>query len=119
MANCGLPGVTRYRPLRCDETEHPYGSPAHSPCSRLYARLAEYVTVPAGRLLPYPFTPCRCACTGGTALCCGCSRYALLRQRPHLLFHEATVPKISAESREVPLPGYPAATVHLNYTVIK
>lgn len=30
-----------------------------SPCSQLHARLARYIAIPAGRLLPHPFTPYR------------------------------------------------------------
>lgn len=53
-----LPGVTRPRRRRCDETEKAVAtSPAHSPCSQSHARLAGRVATTAGGLLPHRFAP--------------------------------------------------------------
>jgi hypothetical protein len=53
MACWALPNFTRSAATR----SHHYSSMTLSPCSQPHARLAEYIAVPAGRLLPYPFTP--------------------------------------------------------------
>ena len=62
-------------------------SRTHLPCSRLHARLAGCIAALAGRLLPYPFTPHQIAShgrTGGSPLCCGCSRRAVASSAPPL-----------------------------------
>jgi len=69
-AVCSLQGVTQPHSHRCDEITPRFGACAPplgltlSPCSQLHARLARHIAVPAGGLLPHPFTP--------YPLCSGC-----------------------------------------------
>lgn len=76
------------RPHRCGKIQPSCDSRTHLPCSRLHARLAGDITVTAGRLLPYPFTPDRldafAGIGGGAALCCGCSHNAVASIAPPL-----------------------------------
>jgi hypothetical protein len=92
MAACGLPGVTRHRPCRCDEIPLISGGTL-SPCSRLHARLADGIAAAAGGLLPHPFTPHRneVIIPAGLLSVAVVVRRPLPHVRPHLLFHEATV----------------------------
>lgn len=95
-------------PLRRDRTGQgkPPNGQTHSPCSPLHARLAGTVAGPAGRLLPYPFTPGRFAPEGLLSVAVVVTA-PLPAQRPHLLFREAAVPARLPRpggSREVPLP---------------
>ncbi len=60
-AACDLLGVTQLCPHRCDEILHHLRRQCktHSPCSRLHARPAGFVSETAGGLLPHRFTPCQ------------------------------------------------------------
>jgi len=88
-ANRGLPGITRPRPLRCDEIA-PAWSATLSPCSRLHARLAGYIAATAGGLLPHPFTPYRPWPAGILSVAVVVSR-PLPDACPHLRFRGATL----------------------------
>lgn len=57
LAVHGLLGVTQPHLHRCDGIEWCCHHPTHPPCSQLHARLAGTIAGPAGRLLPYRFTP--------------------------------------------------------------
>jgi hypothetical protein len=100
------------RPHRCGKIQPSCDSRTHLPCSRLHARLAGDITVTAGRLLPYPFTPDRLnALQASSAALLSVAvvvTMPLPALRPHLLFHGAIVlmelPR-SEGSREVPLPA--------------
>lgn len=89
--------VTELYVPRCDEIVPPdsaeSASPTHSPCFQLYARPAGTIAGPAGRLLPYRFTPDRSypkvkeAGLFSVAVVVNGQRAV---HRPHLLFREAT-----------------------------
>ena len=57
LAVHGLLGVTQPRLHRCDGIKWCCHYLTHPPCSQLHARLAGTIAGPAGRLLPYRFTP--------------------------------------------------------------
>ena len=70
-----------------------------SPCSQSHARLARHITVPAGGLLPHPFTPYRhlvidsCdVVPAGILSVAVVVSHPLLDSRPHLRFRGATFP---------------------------
>lgn len=87
-----------------------------SPCSQLHARLADDITVTAGRLLPYPFTPYpvlpiqHLQDPAGILSVAVVVNPSLPRDCPHLRFRGATLllrracPPHQDGSREVPLP---------------
>ena len=100
-----LPNFTRIAATRL------YKCIAHSPCFQSHARLAEHITMPAGGLLPHPFSPYRSKINLSTNFVAGILsvavvvKYLLPNICPHLRFHEATIldPYRPDGSREVPL----------------
>ncbi len=102
MAAPDLQGVTPLRRRRCGETKPAVASLAHSPCSRLHARLAGDIAAAAGGLLPHRFSPYLVAQAGLLSVAVVVAERLLVR-RPHLLFRGATFPAAPGGSREVPL----------------
>jgi len=88
------PAITATRP---NKSENSLRRPAHSPCSQLHARPAGRISTPAGGLLPHRFNPyphpgrMPGPLAGILSVAVVVTR-SLLAWRPHLLFHEATVP---------------------------
>lgn len=71
--------ASHHRPLRIGVVRQ---RPAHSPCSRLHARLAGRITADRWPALTRPFQPSPRGtgspeARGGFAFCCGCSRESL------------------------------------------
>lgn len=105
LAPHGWPGVAR-RACCAAARFSRLRSRTHSPCSQLHARLAGRIAAPAGRLLPYPFTPHLLTQAGLLSVAVVVAP-PLPAAHPHLLFREATSPARlpqPAGSREVPLP---------------